>query len=142
MVDCTFALTKKKYLKRIYLILAVIGFVLPNIFVYQESIQTGNVLLWFDPQSTVRQMFSTNINSAFSMDLIFVFVVFFVWTYHQGLRYRMKNIWVIWVFSLLFGLAGPFPLFLYYREEKRKKRKSNSTKTRRMRSHESESASE
>jgi hypothetical protein len=40
-------------MKNLYLLLAVIGFIVPNIFVAIESVETGNVLFWLDrlPQS-------------------------------------------------------------------------------------------
>jgi phosphate/sulfate permease len=119
-------------MKRTYLILAIIGFIVPNIFVMMETVETGNILLWLDAKSTFEAVFLNNITTAFITDLLFVVLVFFVWTYRQALRYRMKNIYIIWIVTLLFGMAGAFPLFLYMREIARKKRKRNSTQTRKM----------
>ncbi len=119
-------------MKRTYLILAIIGFIVPNVFALTETFDTGNVLLWLDPKSTLQAMFMNNITSAFISDLLFVVLVFFIWTYQQALRYRMKNVYVVWLLTLLFGMAGTFPLFLYMREEVRRKKRSGGTKTRRM----------
>lgn len=33
-------------MQRIYLILAILGFIAPNILVAIESFETGNILLW------------------------------------------------------------------------------------------------
>jgi len=119
-------------MKQTYLILAIIGFIIPNVFALTETFATGNVLLWLDPKSTLSAMFMNNITSAFISDLLFVVLVFFVWTYRQALRYRMKNVYVVWILTLLFGMAGTFPLFLYMREEVRRKKRHTGTKTRKM----------
>jgi hypothetical protein len=104
--------------KSLYLLLAVVGFMAPNIFVAIESVQTGNVLLWLDPAATIRGMFGNRITTAFVVDLLFAVLAFLVWTYFEGKRYSMKNIWKYWLLTLLFGMAGTLPLFLYDREKK------------------------
>lgn len=106
-------------MKTIYLFLAVIGFVAPNIFVAIESVETGNVLLWLDPAATLNGMFGNRIATAFIVDLLVVVFIFFFWTYHEAKRHGIKKVWVIWVLTMLFGMAGTFPLFLYLRESKK-----------------------
>jgi hypothetical protein len=108
-------------MKKIYLILAIIGFIAPNILVVIESVETGNILLWIDPKATVNGMFANRIASAFVIDLLFAVLVFFIWTYYEGKKYQMKNIWVIWVLTMLFGMAGSLPLFLYLKEKRKDK---------------------
>jgi hypothetical protein len=107
-------------MKTIYLLFAVLGFVAPNIFVAIESVETGNVLLWLDPPATIRGMFGNRISTAFIVDLLVVVYIFFFWTYHEARQYKIRNVWVIWVLTLLFGMAGTFPLFLYLREKVKK----------------------
>lgn len=102
----------------LYLLLAVAGFIAPNIFVAIESVKTGNVLLWLDPAATLHGMFGNRISIAFTIDLLVAVLVFFVWTYHEAKRYEMRNVWKYWVLTLLFGMAGTWPLFLYDREKK------------------------
>lgn len=103
-------------MKKLYLALAVIGFIVPNIFVAIESVKTGNVLLWLDPAATVNGMFGNRISSAFILDLLITVIVFFIWAHHEGKKYGMKNVWKYWLLTLLFGRAGSLPLFLYERE--------------------------
>lgn len=105
--------------------MAIIGFIVPNVFVVLETMETGNFLLWLNPKQTLYAMFHSRISSAFVSDLLFVVLVFFIWTYRQAMRYSMKNIWVIWILTMLFGMAGAFPLFLYMREAQRKKKYSS-----------------
>ena len=79
---------------------------------------TGNVLLWLDPQATMNGMFVTMISKAFVSDLLLAVLVFFVWSYYEARRLQIKNVWIIWLITMLFGLAGSFPLFLYLRAKK------------------------
>ena len=104
-------------MKSLYLILAIIGFIAPNILVAMESIETGNILLYTNPIATVEGMFANRISSIFLIDLLFTVVVFFIWTYMDGRKAGVKNIGIVWVLTLLFGLAGGFPLYLYLKEK-------------------------
>lgn len=103
-------------MKKRYLLLAIIGFILPNYFVIIESLASGNILFWADPATTFGGMFANNYASAFSIDLLFVVFVFFIWSYDQSVKHGIKKIWLIWLITMLFGLAGGFPLFLYLKE--------------------------
>lgn len=103
-------------MKRTYWWLSIVGFVLPNIWVAKVSIETGNLMLWFDPRVTFTSMFANDISSAFSVDLLFVVLVFFIWTYTETQKLKIKNLYAVWIATMLLGLAGAFPLFLYFRE--------------------------
>ncbi|MDW3191021.1 MAG: DUF2834 domain-containing protein [Cytophagales bacterium] len=103
-------------MKKTYLTLCIIGFILPNIWVTIESYETGNILLYMDPVATFQRMFANRISMIFAIDLFFAVAVFFIWSYHEAKQSRMKHLWVVWVFTMLLGLAGGFPLFLYLRK--------------------------
>lgn len=105
-------------MKNLYLVLAIIGFILPNIYVFQESVETGNILLWLHPSATMAGMFANRISTAFIVDLLVAVWVFFIWTHFEAKKHGIRNVWLIWVLTLLFGVAGPFPLFLYLREKR------------------------
>jgi hypothetical protein len=107
--------------KHWYLLLTGIGFLAPNVFVTMESAATGNVLLWAKPMDTLDALFSKNIPAAIATDLILVMIVFIVWSYKSSKKYKIKITPLLWVLTLLFGLSGTFPLFLYLRELKREK---------------------
>jgi len=104
-------------MKNIYLILAIIGFIAPNILVSIESIETGNILLYTNPVLTIEGMFANRISSIFIIDLLFVVFVFFIWTFHDGKNSGVKRTWLVWLLTMLFGLAGGFPLYLYLKEK-------------------------
>jgi len=105
-------------MKRIYLLLVLGGFILPNIFVVRESINTGNILLWRDLGATFEGMFANNISSAFAIDLLFVVLLFVVWTYRESKRLNIGKVWRFWLFTFLFGIASGLPLFLYFRAKR------------------------
>lgn len=104
-------------MKNLYVFLAIVGFITPNILVFNESVETGNILLWLDPQATINGMFGNRIAAAFITDLLVVVLAALIWIIIESKKLGMKNSWVYVVLTLLFGLAGPLPLFLYQREK-------------------------
>lgn len=104
-------------MKQLYLILAIIGFIAPSILVSIESIETGNILLYANPMATIEGMFANRISTIFMIDLLVTVVVFFIWTYFDGKNAGVKNIGLVWVLTMLLGLAGGFPLYLYLKEK-------------------------
>jgi len=113
-------------MKNLYLCLAVLGFIAPNVFVAIESIETGNILLYTNPVATINGMFANHISSAFIVDLLFIVMVFFIWSYGDAKKNGIKHIGVIWVLTLLFGIAGTFPLYLYLKTRKSHKHELDS----------------
>ena len=99
--------------------MAILGFIAPNIFVLMETAETGNFLLWTHPGATLSGMFANRISTAFAVDLLVVVFVFFVWSFIEAKKYQIRQVWFIWLLTLLFGMAGAFPLFLYLRENKK-----------------------
>ena len=102
-------------MKKYYLFLAIVGFLLPNYLVLLESIQTGNILLYTNPIATFEGMFSNRISTIFIIDLLFGVFVFFIWTYQVYKEGSMRVLFLIWTITLLFGFACGLPLFLYLR---------------------------
>ena len=104
-------------MKKTYLVLSIIGFLLPNILVVMESIESGNFLLYANPMATFNGMFANRISTIFVIDLFLTVVVFFIWSYRESKLKNIKHIGLVWVLTMLFGLAGGLPLFLYWREK-------------------------
>jgi len=104
-------------MKNTYLILAIIGFIAPSILVTIESVETGNILLYTHPLTTLKKMFANRIASIFMIDLLFAVVVFFIWSYTEAKKHNLKRLGLVWLLTLLLGLAGGFPLFLYLKEK-------------------------
>ena len=103
-------------MRNVYLVLAILGFIAPNILVAIESVETGNILLYASPMSTIEGMFANRISSIFVIDLLFAVLVFFIWSFVDGKRHKLKGVGFIWLLTMLFGLAGGFPLYLYLKE--------------------------
>ena len=106
-------------MKRTYLILSIIGFILPNIFVLLESIESGNYLLYARPLETMELMFANRVSSAFMMDLFFVLILFLVWSYRESQKLGIRNWGLVWLMTFAFGIACGLPFFLYLREGKK-----------------------
>ena len=104
-------------MKNIYLTLAIIGFISPSILVSIESLETGNILLYTNPMATIEGMFANRISTIFMIDLLFTVSVFFIWSYSEKKKHEIKNLGLVWILTMLFGLAGGFPLFLYLKEK-------------------------
>ena len=112
-------------MKRTYLFLTIIGFLLPNYFTIKESIASGNILFYADPLATFNGMFANNYSSAFAIDLLFIVALFLVWSYWESKKYKLKNIGFIWLFTFAFGIASGLPLFLLVREMKKQSKQNN-----------------
>lgn len=102
---------------RIFLVLAWIGFILPNIWVCIESLETGNYLLYAKPLDTIQAMFANRISSIFAIDLLFTVLVFLGWSYWLSKSRKIKGWGWVCISTFLFGLAGAFPLFLYFKSK-------------------------
>lgn len=101
---------------RIYIMLAVIGFIAPGIPMIRESIETGNILFWTQPDRTTSELFANRTSTAFALDLFAVVLVAFIWMWHEAKRVGMGGVWRYWILAALFGLGGTLPLFLAMRE--------------------------
>lgn len=106
-------------MKRLYLVLAIIGFIAPNIPVLRECIDRGDFFYWFDIPATYHAMFGNSISTALIIDLFFAATIFLIWTYFEAKAKKIKNVWLIWVLTILFGMGGSFCLFLYWKERRK-----------------------
>lgn len=83
------------------------------------TFETGNIMFYGNPLVTAYEAFSNDISTAFMVDLLFTVLVFMLWSYQEARKLGMKNIVLYWIATFLFGIAGSFPLFLYFREHVR-----------------------
>lgn len=105
-------------LQGVYLSLAAVGYVLTGIPMLMESARSGNILFWTRPLRTTSELFTNLTTTAFALDLVVVVLVALIWMTREAHRVRVGKVWVFWVLTLLFGLGGTFPLFLYFRERR------------------------
>ncbi len=100
-------------LQNIYILLCLLGFVLPySQFIPFLSEHGLNITLFFE------QLFANRISAFFAIDLLISSVVFWVFLYWEGSRLKMSNLWVYVVCNLAVGLSLGFPLFLLMRQRK------------------------
>jgi len=97
--------------RRLYLILAVLGFVLPYYFLVSFLVENG-----LDLGLLLSQLFANDISIFFAVDLIITAIVFLAFVIREAARYQMRNRWLYVVATLAVGPSFAFPLFLYFRE--------------------------
>ena len=114
----TDSLSTSRSREQLYLALSIAGFLLAGGYTLWQSVETGNWLFWTQPTRTLRELFANGTSTAFGIDLTLVVISAFVWMWHESRALSIPRVWRFWLLALLFGLAGPLPLFLYVRERR------------------------
>ncbi len=97
-------------MKYLYIVLAVLGTVLPYLFFVPFLLAHGlNLPL------LLRLLFANDISAFFATDFFISCLVFWVYLYQETTRLRIRWWWVCIVANLLVGLSLALPLFLYLR---------------------------
>ena len=99
-------------MKKLYLILAVVGAVVPYIFFVQHFSAEGFGLVGF-----VQALFVTPAASGFTADLLITSFVFWIFMFQQQKRGKGPGPVLFIVLNLLIGLSCAFPAYLYAREQ-------------------------
>jgi hypothetical protein len=105
-------------MQRAYLMLAGVGYLAAGVPMLVESARSGNLLFWTDPERTAAELFANLTSTAFALDLFVVVLVALIWMTREARRLEIGHAWAFWVLTLLFGLGGTLPLFLYARERR------------------------
>ena len=99
--------------KNIYLVLAIIGFIVPYYFFLQLPTENG-----FDLPLLLQPFFANNFMKGAAMDLTISVIVFWIYVFIESNKLELKNPWVYLLATLLVGLSFALPLFLYFRERR------------------------
>lgn len=100
-------------MKKLYLFLAIAGFVLPYCFFVSFLVANGpDVPLLF------HQLFANDISTFFAADLIITALVFLAFVVREAPKLGMGNRWVYVLATLLVGPSCALPLLLYVRESR------------------------
>lgn len=99
--------------KNLYLVLAIVGAVVPYAFFFQFIGLEG-----LDLGSFVSGLFVNGAAGGFTADLLISSLVFWIFAFAEGRRLGMKNIWAYVVVNLTIGLSCALPLFFYFREDR------------------------
>jgi hypothetical protein len=97
--------------KRIYVLLAIVGFVAPYYFFISFLAAHG-----LDGNAFVGELFGTQISTFFAVDLLVSCVVFVAYLRQEAARLSINNWWMYLIALLAVGLSFALPLFLYVRE--------------------------
>ncbi len=100
-------------LKIAYLIFCILGTALPYSQFVPFLLEEGlNVNAFFG------ELFANQISGFFGMDVIVSSLVFATFVFSEGLRLKMKNLWIYIASNLLVGVSLGLPLFLLMRQRK------------------------
>jgi len=97
--------------KTIYLVLAVIGTVLPYSQLVPFLREHG-----LDPGLFLEQLFATPVGGFFGLDVIVSSLVLWVLVAVESTRSRVRHPWAPILANLVVGVSLGLPLFLYLRE--------------------------
>lgn len=100
-------------MKRLYLIAAILGTILPLSQFIPFLTKHG-----FDIPLFFRQLFQNNVSGFFGMDVIVSSIVLWIFVFSEGRRRKMNNLWFYVFCNLAVGVSLALPLFLYFRERK------------------------
>lgn len=96
-------------LKNVYLVLAIIGAIVPYFFFLQHFDATGYAISDF-----LAAVFATPAASGFTADLLITSFVFWIYMFNQNDRSPMP--WPFIVLNLSIGLSCALPSYLFWRE--------------------------
>jgi len=100
-------------MKKLYLLLAIVGWVLPYYFSVAFLFENG-----LDLGLLLDQLFANDISTFFAVDLVITAIVFLAFLYCETSHWQMANRWVYVVATLAAGPSFSLPLFLYFRESR------------------------
>jgi hypothetical protein len=98
-------------MQAVYVLLCILGFVLPYSQFLVFLLQNG-----LDLSLLIDQLFVNSISSFFGLDVIISAIVLLVFIVHEGTRLGMKNLWIYITGTLLVGVSFGLPLFLLMRQ--------------------------
>jgi len=95
----------------LYLLLAVIGAVLPySQFIPWLAAHGLNLRLLFE------ELFSGRVSAFFGLDVIVSALVLLIFIFQEGTARKMRTLWLPVAATCLMGVSCGLPLFLYLRE--------------------------
>ncbi len=100
------------HIRHLYLILAVVGTVVPWWLFASFFVSNGPDIPFF-----VQSLFANGAAGGFSADVMISIFVFWVWSWRDAQKSQIKTWWIILPASFFVGLSLAFPLYLYLREK-------------------------
>ena len=100
-------------MRTLYLVLAIIGAIVPYVFIFQHFSREGYAL-----SAAVGALFANPAAGGFTADLLLTSAVFWIAMFHQRKAGHGPNPALFIVLNLLIGLSCAFPAYLYARQSK------------------------
>jgi Terpene cyclase DEP1 len=98
-------------LQGLYLLLCILGFVLPYSQFIPFVIEHGlDIRLFFE------QLFANKISAFFGIDLIVSSFVLWIFVFTEGSHLKMRMLWIYIASNLVVGVSLALPLFLLMRQ--------------------------
>ena len=102
-----------KWLKWVYLLLAILGAVLPTLSNIEFIRSYGP---YFDIKLFIELANNNPASQSLSRDLLVGSSAVFLWIISESKRLEMKNLWIVILTTFTIAFAFSAPLFLYFRE--------------------------
>tara|TARA_Y100001968_G_C19146222_1_gene613912 strand:- start:48 stop:410 length:363 start_codon:yes stop_codon:yes gene_type:complete len=106
-------ITQMKWLKWVYLLLAILGAILPTLANIEFAKMYGAS---FDIQLFIDLANNNPASQSLSRDLFIGASAVFIWIISESNRLNMKNLWVVILTTFTIAFAFSAPLFLFLRE--------------------------
>jgi Terpene cyclase DEP1 len=103
--------------KFLYLVLVILGFVLPYSLFVPWVMEHG-----LDMRLFVRQLFANRVSAFFGLDVLVSAAALIAFIRNEGRRLKMNSLWLPVASVLLVGVSLGLPLFLYLRERELERR--------------------
>ena len=100
-------------LRHLYLVLCVVGIVLPYWMLVPWIMEHG-----LDLPLLCRELFANRVGGFFGLDVFVAAIVLFVFVFAEGRRAAIPNLWLPVLATLLVGVSLGLPLFLYLRQRR------------------------
>tara|TARA_Y100000589_G_C26927579_1_gene537010 strand:+ start:403 stop:774 length:372 start_codon:yes stop_codon:yes gene_type:complete len=115
-VNTFYSLKDNKYnLSYLYLILAILGAILPMISNYNFALEYGSD---FDILKFIQLASINPAAESISRDLFIGASAIFIWIINESKKLNIKNMWVVYVGTFLIAFAFSAPFFLILRERR------------------------
>ena len=111
-----YSLKDNKYnLSYLYLILAILGAILPMISNYNFALEYGSD---FDILKFIQLASINPAAESISRDLFIGASAIFIWIINESKKLSIKNMWVVYIGTFLIAFAFSAPFFLFLRERR------------------------
>ena len=113
----SFSLLKdnKYILSYLYLILSILGAILPMISNFNFAMEYGSS---FDINQFIQLANANPAAESISRDLLIGASAVFIWIVNESKKLNIKNMWIVYVGTFLIAFAFSAPFFLFLRERR------------------------